>query len=103
MLRTALARKRTGSPDWPTTRMPAACLPSVRPWFSVSNGLLAERAAVVQRFERDVVREDDQENEKDDDRGDHARTIAPADTDTERECEDDSDLDKRVEETGEKP
>ena len=36
MLRIALARNRTGSPVAPTTRMPAASLPTVRPLFNVS-------------------------------------------------------------------
>ena len=43
MLRTALARKRTGSP--------------CRPTHSDARGLLADRAAVVERLERDVVGE----------------------------------------------
>ncbi len=87
MLRIALARKRTGSPVWPTTRIPAACF--------------ADGSPVVQRLERDVVREDRQEHEDDDNRLDETRRAAAGDPETEGKRDDDAELDDRVEEAGE--
>ena len=66
-----------------------------------AGGLLADRAPVVQRLERDVVREDDEEHQHDDDRRGPTRTIATGDAEAQGERDDDADLDHRVEEAGE--
>ena len=86
MLRIALARKPTGSPQ---------CADDAD-----AGRELADRAAAVQHLERHVVGEQHQEDQR---RRATARTTPGrrCESDAEREREDDRDLDHRVEEAGE--
>ena len=88
--RTALLTKSTAPPSRPTTRIPSAPFPGVRP--------------PCEHLERDVVREHDEEREHDDAGGDVSVPRAPVDdVGAERECENDGDLDRRVDEARDEP